>query len=219
MTAAAAAPLTNAPGRNGIRPVSTASRHPVRRASHGTPTANGTALPATTPSRPVTHAASGNDSRKPPVGPLSRLGARGHVHGLAQRPVARAEHAAGHQHAERLPRHRDVAGQVERHLRARRRQRRAASDPDRRVAFHGVIVALLMRWAVNLLALWVAAELFDGVTYDEFSTLALAAIVFALVNFAVRPIVTLLTLPLIILTLGIAYFFVNLLMLLLTAGW
>src|SRR4051812_17883979 len=75
-----------------------------------------------------------------------------------------------------------------------------------------------MRWAVNLLALWVAAELLDGVTYDEFSTLALAAIVFALVNFAVRPIVTLLTLPLIILTLGIAYFFVNLGMLLLTAA-
>jgi putative membrane protein len=81
-----------------------------------------------------------------------------------------------------------------------------------------VIVALLMRWAVNIAALWVAAKAFDGVSYDEFSTLVLAALVFGLVNFAIRPILTLLALPLIILTLGIAYFFVNLLMLLLTAG-
>jgi putative membrane protein len=81
-----------------------------------------------------------------------------------------------------------------------------------------VIVALLTRWAVNLLALWVAAELLDDVSYDEFSTLVVAALVFGLVNFAIRPIVTILTLPLIIITLGIAYFFVNLLMLLLTAA-
>ena len=80
-----------------------------------------------------------------------------------------------------------------------------------------MIVALLMRWATNLLALWVAAELLDDVTYDELSTLVLAALVFAVANFAIRPIVTILTLPLIILTLGIAYFFVNLLMLLLTS--
>jgi putative membrane protein len=81
-----------------------------------------------------------------------------------------------------------------------------------------MIVALLMRWAVNIAALWVAAKLFDDVSYDEFSTLVLAALVFGVVNFAVRPIVTILAIPLIILTLGIAYFFVNLLMLLLTAG-
>jgi putative membrane protein len=81
-----------------------------------------------------------------------------------------------------------------------------------------VIVALLMRWALNVAALWVAAKALDGVSYDEFSTLVLAALVFGLVNFAIRPILTILALPLIVLTLGIAYFFVNLLMLLLTAG-
>lgn len=81
-----------------------------------------------------------------------------------------------------------------------------------------MIVALLMRWALNIAALWVAAKALDGVSYDEFSTLVLAALVFGLVNFAIRPLLTLLALPLIILTLGIAYFFVNLLMLLLTAG-
>ena len=76
---------------------------------------------------------------------------------------------------------------------------------------------LLMRLAVNVAALWLAAELLDGVTYDEFLTLLLAALVLGLVNFAVKPLVTLLAIPLIILTLGVAYFFVSLGMLLLTS--
>src|SRR4051794_31281785 len=81
-----------------------------------------------------------------------------------------------------------------------------------------MIIGLLLRWAVNIAALWVAAKALDGVSYDELSTLVLAALVFGVVNFFVRPVVTILSIPLIILTLGVAYFFVNLLMLLLTAG-
>ena len=77
-------------------------------------------------------------------------------------------------------------------------------------------MGLLVRLAMNVVALWVAAEALDGVTYDGFGTLVLAALVFGLVNFFIKPLVTLLSLPLIILTLGIAYFFVNLAMLLLT---
>jgi putative membrane protein len=46
----------------------------------------------------------------------------------------------------------------------------------------------------------------------------LAAAVFTFVNWIVKPIVAILAIPLIILTLGVAYFFVNVLMLLLT-GW
>jgi putative membrane protein len=45
----------------------------------------------------------------------------------------------------------------------------------------------------------------------------IAGAVFGLVNWLVKPVVTLLSLPLIVLTLGIALFFVNLLMLALTA--
>jgi putative membrane protein len=77
---------------------------------------------------------------------------------------------------------------------------------------------LLARLAGNLAALWVASELFDDVTYgDSFWVLLLAAAVFTIANWIVRPVVTILAIPLIILTLGVAYFFVNVLMLLLTA--
>ena len=80
-----------------------------------------------------------------------------------------------------------------------------------------MLLELLARFAGNLAALWVASEVFDGVTYgDDFWVLVLAAAVFTVANWIVKPIVTILAIPLIILTLGVAYFFVNVLMLLLT---
>jgi len=76
---------------------------------------------------------------------------------------------------------------------------------------------LVARFAGNLAALWVASEVFDGVSYGgSFGVLALAAAVFTVANWIVKPVVTLLALPLIILTLGVAYFFVNALMLVVT---
>ena len=81
-----------------------------------------------------------------------------------------------------------------------------------------MIVRLLLRFVGNIAALWVAAELLDGVSYsDDVGTLLLAALVLTLANWAVRPILTVLALPLIVLTLGIALFFVNLAMIELTA--
>jgi putative membrane protein len=76
---------------------------------------------------------------------------------------------------------------------------------------------LVFGWASNLLAIWVASLVFEGVTYDaKFWVLAVAALVFVLVNAIVRPIVILLALPAVILTLGIALIFVNALMLWIT---
>jgi putative membrane protein len=76
---------------------------------------------------------------------------------------------------------------------------------------------LVFGWASNLLAIWVASLVFDGVNYDaKFWVLAVAALVFVLVNAVVRPIVILLALPAVILTLGIALIFVNAFMLWIT---
>jgi putative membrane protein len=79
------------------------------------------------------------------------------------------------------------------------------------------VVEFLARFVGNLAALWVASELFDAMTYgDSFWVLVAAAVVFTIVNWIVKPVVAILSIPLIILTLGIAYFFVNVLMLLVT---
>src|SRR5215218_757960 len=75
---------------------------------------------------------------------------------------------------------------------------------------------LLWVLIANAVALGLTAWLLDGVEVDDWAALLLAAIVFGVVNFLVKPIVTLLGIPFIIITLGIALFFINMLMLWLT---
>lgn len=75
---------------------------------------------------------------------------------------------------------------------------------------------ILASWAANALALGVAG-LLDGVSFDDsFWILVLAAAVFGVLNTILKPILKLLTLPLAVITLGIAWFFVSMLMLWLT---
>ena len=74
-----------------------------------------------------------------------------------------------------------------------------------------------IRWVSNVLALFVAAWILSGVSYgDQWWTLFIAAAVFTLVNSWVKPILTLLSIPFIVVTLGIFYFLINVLMLYLT---
>jgi putative membrane protein len=79
-----------------------------------------------------------------------------------------------------------------------------------------LLVRLFVWWGSNLLALWVAARFVEGISYDGFWALALAALVFAVVNLVIRPLIVLLALPAVILTLGIALLFINAFMLWLT---
>ncbi len=76
---------------------------------------------------------------------------------------------------------------------------------------------LLLLWACNIAALFVADALVDGIHVETKWYLILAGLVLGIVNAVVKPIVTILSLPVIILTLGIALFFVNLLMLYITS--
>jgi putative membrane protein len=68
---------------------------------------------------------------------------------------------------------------------------------------------LLVAWAVDAAALAVAAWIFSGVSVGGSArTLVLAALVYGLLASFVKPALKLLTLPLAILTLGVAWFFV-----------
>jgi putative membrane protein len=81
-----------------------------------------------------------------------------------------------------------------------------------------VIIGILLGWAVNIVALLVVDSLFDSVSIGRWGSLLLAAAVLGIANAILKPILALLTLPLIIVTFGIAYFFLNVLMLLI-AEW
>ncbi len=77
----------------------------------------------------------------------------------------------------------------------------------------GLIVSLI----VNVLALLVVVKIVPGIHVDSNTTLIVAAIVIALVNTFIRPLVQLISLPLTLLTLGIFALVVNALMLELAA--
>ena len=84
-------------------------------------------------------------------------------------------------------------------------------------------MGLLLRVVVNALALAAAAWLLDGITVTgagpgrRIITMIVVGLIFGLVNAIVRPVVTLLSLPFILLTLGLLIFVINALMLLLTS--
>ena len=76
---------------------------------------------------------------------------------------------------------------------------------------------ILVAWAVDAAALAIAAWIFSGVSVgDSAGTLILAALVYGLLASFVKPVLKLLTLPLAILTLGVAWFFVAMFILWLT---
>lgn len=69
---------------------------------------------------------------------------------------------------------------------------------------------LVFGWASNVLGIWVTSLIFDGVTYDDkVWVLAVAGLVLFLANAIIRPIVIILTLPAVILTLGVLLLFIN----------
>jgi putative membrane protein len=79
--------------------------------------------------------------------------------------------------------------------------------------------ALLLHWLLNAAALWVAAWLLPGLAFQgTLVQLLLVAAVFGIVNSLVRPILTILTCPLIVVTLGLFTLVINALMLLLTGA-
>jgi putative membrane protein len=75
---------------------------------------------------------------------------------------------------------------------------------------------LLVSWAANAVTLGVVAAAFDDVDAGSTLQLLTAAAIFGVLNTVVKPILRLLTLPLAVVTMGIAWFFVSMLMLWLT---
>ena len=76
---------------------------------------------------------------------------------------------------------------------------------------------LAISWLTNALVLAIVAGLLSGVTVKNVGSLLAAAAVFGVLNTVLKPLLRFITLPLAILTLGIAWFFVSMLMLAITS--
>ena len=76
----------------------------------------------------------------------------------------------------------------------------------------GIVVGLVVLTAVNMIALAIADWLWDSVTIDGFWPLFIGALVLGIANTIVKPILTILTLPLVIVTFGLFYLVINIAM-------
>jgi len=81
----------------------------------------------------------------------------------------------------------------------------------------GCLLRLAVALATNALALWVCAKLFDGVHIHGFWAYAIGGLVLAFANSVLKPVLAILTLPLVVLTLGIFYLLIAIGMVALTA--
>lgn len=75
---------------------------------------------------------------------------------------------------------------------------------------------LLISWLTNALVLWVVDIVLSNVRANSVGSLLFAAAVFGVLNTVFKPLLRFITLPLALLTFGIAWFFVSMLMLDLT---
>jgi putative membrane protein len=78
---------------------------------------------------------------------------------------------------------------------------------------------LILRILINMAAIWVALRLVPGISFTgDWKALVGVALVLAVINAVVAPIIKLLSLPFIVLTLGLFTFVINALLLLLTSA-
>ena len=79
-----------------------------------------------------------------------------------------------------------------------------------------LVTRLGISWLTNALVLAVVAAVLSQVHVSTVGALLLAAAVFGVLNTVLKPLLRLVTLPLALLTFGVAWFFVSLLMLVIT---
>lgn len=81
------------------------------------------------------------------------------------------------------------------------------------------MVKFVIRWAINAAALYAAAWVVSGIDFEgDWMGLVWLALIITLLNALLRPVLKLLTLPLIILTLGLFTVVINTIVLMLTSS-
>src|SRR6188472_3751090 len=75
-----------------------------------------------------------------------------------------------------------------------------------------MLIRLLIAWAVNALALWICDGIFSSVSIHGAWAYIIGAAVLGIANAVIKPILALLTLPLIIVTLGLFLLVINIAM-------
>ncbi|MEX0781948.1 MAG: phage holin family protein [Dehalococcoidia bacterium] len=78
------------------------------------------------------------------------------------------------------------------------------------------MIAFLVRWAILAVAVWVAAEMVDGIELEGWESTVIVALILGLLNVIIKPILFFLSLPITIVTFGLFLIVLNAIMLWLT---
>lgn len=78
-------------------------------------------------------------------------------------------------------------------------------------------MAFVFRWAVLTLSVWVSTFIVSGIRYDTWQSLLVAALVLGVLNSFVRPLLVIISLPVVLLSLGLFLVVINALLLMLTS--
>ncbi len=79
------------------------------------------------------------------------------------------------------------------------------------------MTAFVLRWLITAVAVMVAAHIIPGISYQGMAALLGASLLLGIINAFIRPVLLLLSLPFIIVTMGLFIFVLNALMLLLVS--
>ncbi|HAL36985.1 MAG TPA: hypothetical protein DCP03_02235 [Polaromonas sp.] len=80
------------------------------------------------------------------------------------------------------------------------------------------LTPFFLHWGITALSLWVASHIFNGLKFDNASSLIVSALFLGLANAIIKPLLIILTLPLTLLTFGLFVLVINALMILLVAS-
>jgi len=75
-----------------------------------------------------------------------------------------------------------------------------------------LLIRLAVAWGINAAALWLADALWRSVTINGWEAYLIGAAVLGIANAIIKPVLAVLTLPLIIVTLGFFYLLINIAM-------
>ena len=75
-----------------------------------------------------------------------------------------------------------------------------------------LLARIILAIAINMLALWVANALWDSVSIHGWAAYLIGSAVLGIANTIVKPLLAILTLPLILVTLGLFYLLINIAM-------
>ncbi len=81
----------------------------------------------------------------------------------------------------------------------------------------GKLVAFVVRWLITAAAVWVAAQIVDGIYLDGWKSTLLVALILGLLNAYLKPLLVIGSLPALVMSLGIFLIFINTALLALTA--